>query len=53
MSILISILLIGGGLVAIFYIRPKTQNNVMEMKYMQTKKISELQDMFKKWMILV
>lgn len=46
MNILIPILLIGGGLVAIFYIRPKTQNNVTEMKYMKTKTISELKEMF-------
>lgn len=46
MNILVPILLIGGGLVAIFYIRPKTKDNVMEIKYMQTKKVSELQDMF-------
>lgn len=46
MNIIIALLLIGGGLVAIFYIRPKTQNNVTEIKYMQTKKISELMDMF-------
>lgn len=46
MEFLIPILLIGGGLVAIFYLRPKTQNNVTEIKYMQTKNISELKDMF-------
>lgn len=47
MNIIIALLLIGGGLGAIFYIRPKTQNNVTEIKYMQTKTISELKDMFK------
>lgn len=46
MEILIPILLIGGGLVSIFYIRPKTKNIVTEMKFMQTKTISELNDMF-------
>ena len=46
MEILIPILLIVGGLVAIFYIRPKTQNDVVEIKYLKTKKISELKDMF-------
>lgn len=46
MEILIPLLLIGGGLVAIFYLRPKVQNNVTEIKYMQTKTISELRDMF-------
>ena len=46
MNFLISLLLIGGGLVAIFYFRPKTQNNITEIKYMQTKTISELIDMF-------
>lgn len=46
MGIIMPILLIGGGLLAIFYIRPKTQNNVTEMKYMQTKTIAELNDMF-------
>lgn len=47
MGILIPILLIGGGLLSIFYIRPKTQNSVTEVKYMQTKTISELINMFK------
>lgn len=47
MGILIPILLIGCGLASIFYIRPKTQNNVTEVKYMKTKTISELNDMFK------
>lgn len=47
MEILIPLLLVGGGLVAIFYIRPKTKNNVTEIKYMQTKTIAELNDMFK------
>lgn len=46
MGILIPLLLIGGGLGAIFYLRPKMQNNVTEIKYMQTKTISELNDMF-------
>lgn len=46
MNIIISIILIIGGLVAIFYIRPKTKNHVTEIKYLQTKKISELKDMF-------
>lgn len=47
MEIIIPILLIGGGLGAIFYLYPKTKNNVTEMKFMQTKTISELKDMFK------
>ena len=46
MGILIPILLIGGGLAAIFYFRPKIQNNITEIKFMQTKTISELNDMF-------
>lgn len=46
MGIILPIILIGGGLAAIFYFRPKTQNNVTEMKYMQTKSISELENMF-------
>lgn len=46
MGVIIPLLLIGGGLVAIFYMRPKTQNNVTEIKYMQTKTISELKEMF-------
>ena len=47
MGIILPILLIGGGLAAILYFRPKTQNNVTEIKYMKTKSISELKDMFK------
>lgn len=46
MEFLIPLLLIGGGLASIFYLRPKMQNNVTEIKYMQTKTISELIDMF-------
>lgn len=46
MSFILPLILVGGGLVAIFYFRPKTQNNVTEIKYMQTKPISELKDMF-------
>lgn len=46
MGIIIPLVLIGGGLFAIFYVRPKTQNSVTEIKYLQTKTISELKDMF-------
>lgn len=46
MDIIIPILLIGGGLASIFYLRPRIKNNVTEIKYMQTKSISELKDMF-------
>lgn len=47
MEILIPLLLVVGGLVAIFYIRPKIQNNVTEIKFMQTKTIEELNEMFR------
>ena len=46
MEIIIPLVLIAGGLFAIFYIRPKTQNSVTEIKFLQTKTISELKDMF-------
>ena len=46
MNFILPILLIGGGLAAIFYFRPKTKNNVTEIKFMKTKTISELKDMF-------
>lgn len=46
MGIIIPIVLIAGGLAAIFYFRPKTKNNVTEIKYMQTKTIKELKEMF-------
>ena len=46
MNFLIPLVLIGGGLVAIFYFRPKTKNTVTEIKFMQTKTISELNNMF-------
>lgn len=46
MQILIPILLIGFGLVCIFYIRPKLQESVTEIKYLQTKTINELVGMF-------
>ena len=46
MNIILPIVLIIGGLVAIFYLRPKIQNKGLEIKYMQTKTISELRGMF-------
>lgn len=46
MEIIISILLIGGGLASLFYIRPKINNSVTEIKFMQTKTIAELNEMF-------
>ncbi len=46
MSIIISIVLIIIGIVLIFYVRTKTKNSVLEVKFMQTKSISELKDMF-------
>lgn len=46
MNFILPILLIVGGLAAIFYFRPKTKNNVTEIKFMKTKTISELKDMF-------
>lgn len=46
MEIIIPIILIAGGLVAIFYLYPKTKNHITEIKFMQTKTISELKDMF-------
>lgn len=46
MEILIPLLFIGGGLFSIFYLRPKMKNNATEIKYMETKSISELKDMF-------
>ena len=46
MGIILPLILIGGGLAAIFYFRPKTQNNITEIKYMQTKSIQDLKNMF-------
>ena len=46
MNIILPIALIIGGVFCIFYIRPKMQNKVMEMKYMQTKSVAELRQMF-------
>lgn len=46
MEIVIAIILIAGGLAAIFYLRPKILNKVMEIKFMQTKTIAQLRDMF-------
>ncbi len=46
MNFIIPLILIGGGLVAIFYFRPKNEGNVTEIKYMQTKTIEELKEMF-------
>lgn len=47
MEIIIPIILIVIGLVAIFYLYPKTKNNVTEIKYLKTKTVSELEEMFK------
>lgn len=44
--IVIIILLIVGGLFAIVYLWPKFKNKSTEIKYMQTKKISELREAF-------
>ena len=46
MEFLIPLLFIGGGLGSIFYLRPKMQNDVTEIKYMQTKTISDLNEIF-------
>jgi len=46
MNYILPIALIALGLVSIFYIRPKTKNNITEMKFMQTKTVAELRDMF-------
>ncbi len=46
MSFILPLILVVGGLAAIFYFRPKTQNGVTEIKYMKTKPISELKEMF-------
>lgn len=47
MNIIIPIVFIASGLFATFYLYPKNKNNVTEIKFMQTKTISELKDMFK------
>lgn len=47
MEVLIPIILICGGLIAIFYLAPKNKNKVTEIKFLKTKTISELNDMFK------
>ena len=46
MNILIAIALIAGGFASIFYIRTKSQSTAMEMKFMQTKSIEDLKEMF-------
>lgn len=46
MEIIMPLILIGLGAFAVFYLRPKTQNSVTEMKFMKTKTISELKEMF-------
>lgn len=47
MNIVFAIIVIAFGLGSIFYIRPKTKDKVTEIKFMQTKTIQELRDMFK------
>ncbi len=46
MNFIIPLIFIGGGLAAIFYFRPKNKGDITEIKYMQTKTIAELQEMF-------
>jgi len=46
MELIIPLLLIGGGLFSIFYLRPKMKNNITEIKFMKTKTIAELKEMF-------
>lgn len=46
MEIIIGIILAVIGAVLVFYLRPKTKSAVLEMKFMQTKSISELKDIF-------
>lgn len=46
MNIVFAIVLIIVGVVLIAYVRTKTKNNVLEIKYLQTKSIAELKDMF-------
>lgn len=48
MNFIIPLILIAGGLVTIFYFRTKNERNINEMKYMQTKSIAELKEMFSK-----
>lgn len=43
---IISLLLIIGGLVSIFYLYPQKKNQIMEMQFMRTKPIRELREMF-------
>ena len=46
MNIFFAILFIIAGLALIFYVRTKAQDTAREMKFMQTKSISDLKDMF-------
>ena len=46
MHIVLAILLIAVGPVCIFYLRPKMRNRVTEMKFMQTKTIADLRQIF-------
>lgn len=47
MNIVFGILLIGLGLFLIFFMRAKIKDKVTEIKFMQTKTITELREMFK------
>ena len=46
MNIIIALLLIVGGVASIVFIRKKALSTATEMKYMQTKSIAELKEMF-------
>lgn len=46
MGIILPLLFIGGGLFVIFYLRPKSQNHLLEIQFMQTKSIAELKESF-------
>ena len=46
MDFIMPLIFIVFGLVVIFYIRPKSQSDIMEVKFLKTKKISELREIF-------
>ncbi len=46
MEVIIALLLAGVGLALIFYLRPKLLEDITEIKYLKTKTIAELNDMF-------
>lgn len=46
MGVIISVLLLVGGLLAIFYVKPRNEAQAVEMQFQKTKSIADLKNSF-------